>query len=255
MAKEKTDIRSTADSLVSFIRGLKEDTGCKGFVVGLSGGLDSAVVTKLAVDAVGGDNVLNIFMPVDSTPKADYDITTKMSDMWGTRYKVINIQSVVDPFVKITDSEDRMDIGNIAARSRMTILFNEARKNGYIVLGTSNKSELMMGYFTKFGDGACDAMPICNLFKTQVRSLAKEIGVPAEVISKPPTAGLWEGQTDESDMQITYDDLDRILAAVTEGNDPMSVISDTISKEDVQRIVQRVDAMKHKSSPPYRPSI
>ena len=240
---------------MGFLRDIMADTGCKGFVIGLSGGIDSAVVTKLAADAVGGDKILNIFMPVDSTPKDDYDITESMSRMWGTKLKVMNIQSAVDTFVKITGTEDRMDIGNIAARSRAIVLFNEARRNGYIVLGTSNRSELMMGYFTKFGDGACDAMPISGLFKTQVRELAREIGIPEEVILKPPSAGLWEGQTDEGDMQITYDDLDRILMAMDEGKDPASLVSDTMTIEDVQRVVRRVSSMVHKTSPPYRPSI
>lgn len=249
---EKADF-GVRDRIVAFLRDLRERTGCRGFTIGLSGGIDSAVVTKLAADAVGGENVSNIFMPVDSTPAADHECTERMSRLWKTSFRTINIQKPLDDIVSLTGSTERIDIGNIAARIRMNILFNDARRKGNLVLGTSNRSELMMGYFTKFGDGACDAMPICGLYKTQVRQLAALIGVPDDIISKPPSAGLWEGQTDENDMEITYEHLDIILDALDRGADPKDVVCESISLEDIQRISARVSAMSHKVLPPYRP--
>jgi len=239
--------------ITDFLRELKERTGCSGFVIGLSGGLDSAVVTKLAADAIGGGNVHNIFMPVDSTSREDHECTERMTRIWGTSYDKMNIQTPLDEMVSLTGTEDRVDIGNIAARLRMNILFNESRRRNCLVLGTSNKSELMMGYFTKFGDGACDAMPICDLYKTQVREMASRIGVPKDIIDKPPSAGLWEGQTDEGDMGISYDELDRILEGIEKGVPPGGMVSGGVSLEDVQRISSRVRSMQHKLMPPYRP--
>ena len=136
----------------------------------------------------------------------------------------------------------------------MTVLYNEARRKGYILLGTSNRSELMMGYFTKFGDGACDAMPIADLYKTQVRALAREIGIPEDVIEKPPTAGLWDGQTDEGDMGVEYAVLDVILEGIESGKDSASISEDLgVAIGDVQCIAQRVTEMAHKRSLPKRP--
>ena len=154
--------REDVDDLVGFIRSTVESIGCKGVVVGLSGGIDSATVTKLCVDALGPDKVLNVFMPSRVTPAEDYKTTSELCSMWGTEYKVVDIQPAVDALmaVLLSGRETPLERGNISARCRMIVLYNLAKKRDYVVMGTSNQSEMMMGYFTKFGDGACDITPM-----------------------------------------------------------------------------------------------
>jgi NAD+ synthase len=137
----------------------------------------------------------------------------------------------------------------------MTVLYNMAKKRQYLVMGTSNQSEIMMGYFTKFGDGACDVTPLANMYKTEVRQVAAIIGVPEEIISKPPSAGLWEGQTDEKDMGITYRDLDAILYEMEQDKTDSQISADTgLPKEQVADIRRQVELMEHKRLPAIRPS-
>ena len=244
------------DRLVGFIRDTVERTGAKGVVIGLSGGLDSAVVTKLCVDALGPQKVLNIFMPSRVTVSEDYMITKDLSKLWGTEYRIVDVQPAVDSLqsVLLSQEEAPLDRGNISARCRMIVLYNQARKRNYLVMGTSNQSELMMGYFTKFGDGACDVTPLANMYKTQVRQLAKLIGVPGEFIIKPPSAGFWAGQTDEEEMQITYDELDKVLYGFEQdaGDKEISEFSG-VSSERIQELRSTVASAAHKRLPPIRP--
>ncbi len=244
------------NDLVGFIRSTVDRIGCKGVVVGLSGGIDSATVTKLCVDAIGPENVLNVFMPSRVTPAEDYKTTSDLSALWGTEYRVVDIQPAVDALaaVLLSGKETPLERGNISARCRMIVLYNLAKKRDYVVMGTSNQSEIMMGYFTKFGDGACDVTPMANLYKTEVRQLARLIGVPEPVIAKPPSAGLWEGQTDESEMGITYADLDGILYDLEQDRTVSQIASDTgLPEDEVVRIRDRVRSMEHKRLPAIRP--
>ena len=251
-----TVTQDDADGLVSFIRETMERTGCKGVVIGLSGGLDSAVVTKLCVDALGPEKVLNIFMPSRVTVSEDYVVTKDLSKKWGTEYRIMDIQPAVDSLqsVVLSQEEAPLDRGNISARCRMIVLYNQARKRNYLVMGTSNQSELMMGYFTKYGDGACDVTPLANMYKTQVRELAKLIGVPGEFIIKPPSAGFWAGQTDEGEMGITYESLDHVLHAIENGWTDADISADVgVDVAQVAEIRARVKAMAHKRVPAARP--
>lgn len=244
------------EQLRGFISRSVSKARADGVVIGLSGGIDSAVVTKLCVDALGHDKVLNVFMPSRETPAEDYKTTKKLSDMWGTEYRVIDIQPAVDALVALllTGKETPLERGNISARCRMIVLYNLAKKRKYLVMGTSNQSEIMMGYFTKFGDGACDVTPLASLYKTGVRQVAAEIGVPQNIIDKPPSAGLWEGQTDESDMGIKYADLDRILMGMERDMKDSEISEETgVSKEKVSEIRAQVALMEHKRMPAIRP--
>jgi len=182
----------------------------KGVVIGLSGGLDSCVVGALAKDALGKNKVLGLLLPCHSQ-KQDLADAKLFARKFGIKPKVIDLSDVYDTLVKVLPQADRMTKANLRPRLRMLVLYYFARKLNYLVCGTSNKSELMAGYFTKFGDGASDVLPIGDLLKTQVRKLAVELKIPQEIIAKPPTAGLWPGQTDEGEMGITYDELDNIL--------------------------------------------
>jgi len=214
------------------------------------------VVTKLCVDAIGAKNVLNVFMPSRVTPAEDYKTTAELSEMWGTQYRVVDIQPAVDALVALllSEAETPLERGNISARCRMIVLYNMAKKRKYLVVGTSNQSEIMMGYFTKFGDGACDMTPLANKYKTEVRQIAAIIGVPQPIIDKPPSAGLWEGQTDESDMGIKYEDLDAILYEMEQDKSDSQISADTgLEKEQVAEIRRQVSIMEHKRLPPFRP--
>jgi len=243
--------------LQTFIRDTVSKAGAKGVVIGLSGGIDSAVVTKLCADALGPKNVLNVFMPSRVTPAEDYKTTSELSTMWGTEYRVVDIQPAVDALaaVLLSDADTPLERGNISARCRMVVLYNLAKKRQYLVMGTSNQSEIMMGYFTKFGDGACDATPLANMYKTEVRQIAALIGVPQPIIDKPPSAGLWEGQTDESEMGIKYEDLDAILYDMEQDMSDSQIAADTgLPKDLVSDIRRQVKIMEHKRMPAVRPS-
>ena len=247
--------REYADGIVSFIRDTVKRAGCDGAVIGLSGGIDSAVVTKLTVEALGPKNVINVFMPSATTPEDDHRCTSEFSSSLGTDYKVVGISPMVDAFSTALglNDDDRLERGNISARCRMIILFDTAKRMNYLVIGTSNKSEMMMGYFTKFGDGACDVVPIVNLYKTQVRELAKVIGIPEGFITRPPSAGLWEGQTDEDEMGVTYHDLDNVLYRLDSMDDAEISERTGVPLKKVSEIREKVRRTAHKREPAISP--
>lgn len=250
MAEGLRDVtEKDAEVLREFIRDSVEKAGAKGAVIGISGGVDSAVVAKLCADALGGDNVLCVFMPTATTPAADYRQTRDMCREWSVRYTTVDIQSAVDAFtgMLLTGKEAPLEKGNIMARCRMIVLYDKAKKEDYLVVGTTNRSELLMGYMTKFGDGAEDIMPMAGIYKTQVWQLASIIGVPQEIIDKVPTAGLWEGQTDESEMGITYHDLDLVLNAMEHGaDDAKAAAAGGVSVEKVKELRCQISRMRHK---------
>lgn len=251
---DMTDIRR----ITEFIRDATDRSGCKGLIIGISGGLDSAVTTKLCIDAIGPEKVINIFMPSAVTPPADYTLTSDLCSMWGTEYRIIDVQPAIDTFTGMlfTNTEAPLERGNISARCRMTVLYNRAKKRDALIAGTSNRSEYMMGYFTKFGDGAYDIAPMIDLYKTQVRQAAELIGVPKEIIDKVPTAGLWEGQTDEDEMGISYKDLDNVLNGISFGCSDEEISSNAnVPRPKVFEIRDRVAKMEHKRVQAARPDI
>ena len=251
-----TITKEDTDAIIDFVRNKVKDSGCKGLVVGMSGGLDSAVTTKICAEAIGPQKVLNIFMPSLVTPPADYILTKDLCKAWGTEYKVIDVQPAINTFTGMLFSniEAPLEKGNITARCRMIVLYNRAKKMEYLVAGTSNRSENMMGYFTKFGDGASDIVPIINLYKTQVRQAAEILGVPKEIIAKVPSAGLWEGQTDEKEMGITYRDLDLVLNGIAFGMPDKEISNEAgVGMQKISEVRKQVESMKHKRSPAARP--
>ena len=244
------------EELIGFIRDAIKATGCGGVVMGLSGGIDSAVVAKLCVEAIGADNVLCVFMPSRVTAADDYRITSDLCAEWGIEYRILDVQPAVDSLSAIltTSTDTPLDRGNIAARCRMIVLYNLAKKYGRVVLGTSNESEIMMGYFTKFGDGACDITPLSGMYKTHVRQIAGILGIPEEIIKRPPTAGLWVGQTDEDDMGISYDALDVILYSMElERSDTEIAKATGVPVEKISDIRNTIEKSEHKRMPPIHP--
>ena len=183
-----------------------------GFVVGISGGIDSAVACALAAKAVGPERVLGVSMPVSSNSPQDAADAKALCDALGVRLITVPLGDVQEAFLaKEHIMGTPLLAGNIASRLRMITLYNIAAANGYLVCGTSNKTEYLIGYSTKWGDGAADVQPLLHLYKKDVYALAEELGIPQEIIDKAPSAGFFEGQTDEADIGLTYQELDSAL--------------------------------------------
>ncbi len=207
----RLDAEETTTVITRFIRDHVADAGADGVLVGLSSGLDSCVTTALAVKALGSKRVHPVFMPSASTPQADHRHAKDFAGSMGLELDERPVDAIVESVLGVVGEQDRDTLANASARSRMVILYALARKRRAIVLGTSNKSELLVGYFTKYGDGGSDLLPLGDLYKSQVRSLGEYLGLPEEILAKPPSAGLWQGQTDEEDLGVAYDTLDSVL--------------------------------------------
>ncbi len=209
---------SLPDRIAQWLRQYLKDAGAEGFVFGLSGGVDSATVAALAVRAVGASRTLAALLPCHSSPE-DLRLAQRVADTFGIPTVTVDLTPIYDAFLAVLPPTDHpLAAANIKPRLRMIALYYLAQSRRYLVLGSGNKSEISVGYFTKYGDGGVDLLPLGGLYKTQVWELARELGVPPEVVNRPPTAGLWPGQTDEGEMGITYRELDRILAAMGKGD-------------------------------------
>jgi len=196
--------------IINWIKKELKDSGAEGLVVGLSGGVDSSVVAALAKEAAGEKNTLGLIMPCHSS-LADFEDARSMAKKLGIKIRVVDLSEIFDRLVKILPRAGRIAMGNLKPRLRMMVLYYFANRLNYLVCGTGNKSELMMGYFTKYGDGGVDILPLGDLLKREVRMLAQDLGIPDSIIYKTPSAGLWANQTDEDEMGITYDELDEAL--------------------------------------------
>jgi len=199
--------KQTAEKIGNFIK--EKITGLDGTVLGVSGGIDSTVVAYLAVNALGKEKVHGIIMPYVRNQNMDDGI--KLSKKLGISHEVIEIKNLVDTYENIDYFSNKISKGNLMARVRMCLLYGKANKDNLMVLGTSNKTEIMLGYFTKYGDGGCDIEPIGDLYKTEIWELARYLGVDKKLIDKKPTADLWDGQTDEGEIGATYQEIDRAL--------------------------------------------
>ncbi len=197
--------------IVEFIKEEVTSNGFKKGILGLSGGVDSALVAYLSVEALGNKNVKALLLPYrTSSPESRSDAMVAIKDL-GIQYEEIEITNIADTYFSSENIQNKLRIGNFLARVRMSVIFDKAAEFNAMVLGTSNKSELLLGYGTWYGDMAAGIYPIGDLYKTQVWELAKFIGVPEKIIRKKPTADLWPGQTDESELGASYKELDTIL--------------------------------------------
>lgn len=195
-------------------------------------------------------------MPSTTTPTEDKLHGVTIAQGLGINYKEIAIDSILNEYISMTQLEDNtLAIGNLKARIRMSIIYYYANANNLLVSGTGNKSEILIGYFTKYGDGACDIEPIGDLYKKDVYELANYLDVPQEIIDKPPRAGLWNNQTDEDEIGMSYNLIDQILYLYTEKNLEKSEIAEKldISQDDVNMIITKVIRSKHKSKVPESP--
>jgi NAD+ synthase len=248
----------SVDVIHSFIKQKIEEAKAEGVVIGLSGGLDSAIVAKLCADALGPKKVLALIIPDTTTPEEDIKDALGFATKLGIEYRVIDISEMVEGFKSLLSPLELDDkaLGNIKARCRMIVLYIHANLSNKVVMGTSNKSELLTGYFTKFGDGGADFSPIGDLYKTQILELAKAIEIPENIINKPPSASLWEGQTDESELNIQYQLLDRILMGIELRLDAKDIAEKVgVEETEVLRILDMVEKNVHKRKMPLIPKM
>jgi NAD+ synthase len=204
------DYKRISKKIEKFISDYISKSSAKGLAIGLSGGLDSSVVLKLSVNALGASKVLGLVMPSDTTPNDDTHHAIDLAKELRIKYLVIDIRPIIRKFEEILP-EDKGARGNLMARIRMSLLYYHAGINGYLVAGTSDKSEIQIGYFSKFGDGAADIMPIAGLYKTQVRALAEYLGIPAVIIQKKSSPRLWNNHLAEEEIGMDYEMIDQIL--------------------------------------------
>jgi len=232
----------TSQKIINWIRRKVKEAGAKGIVVGLSGGVDSSLVAILAKKAVGKNRLLCLLLPCGGAV-ADRRDAELLLKTFKLKYREVNLKPIHSYLCRILPAANRITAGNLKARLRMLVLYYFANKLNYLVAGTGNKSELMMGYFTKYGDGGADILPLGSLLKREVRQLAKKMGVPEKIINKLPTAGLWSGQTDEGEMGITYRELDDILFRLELRKRQVS------SRQKVKRVKKLIKSSWHKRNP------
>jgi NAD+ synthase len=250
--KKVTDAR-TAKRIERFISSYVSKSSSKGVVIGLSGGLDSAVVLQLAVNALGPSKVLGLVMPSDTTPAEDTRDALEQAKALGVRYLVIDINPLLEKYTEALPADKRAK-GNLMARIRMNILYYHAGVKGYLVAGTSDKSEAALGYFTKWGDGAADIMPIADLYKTQVRSLARYLKIPRTIAEKKSSPRLWDNHLAEDEIGMDYETIDQILQLLDKKIKPKGAAKKLgIPARDVERIADMIEKSRHKRSPPATP--
>ncbi|NLH00078.1 MAG: NAD+ synthase [Chloroflexi bacterium] len=237
----------TRKILTGFIHSEITRTGFTRAVIGLSGGLDSALVCFLAAEALGPENVLAVRMPYKTSSPDSLEDAQKVIDATGVQSMTVEITAMVEPlFARFPDMNNTRK-GNIMARQRMIVLYDQSAAFNGLVIGTGNKTEILLGYTTQFGDSACALNPIGDLYKAQVRQLSKALGVPDSIITKPPSADLWAGQTDENELGFTYADADKLLyLLVDQRYTAEECIEAGFSPSFVKAVVERVRRFHYK---------
>ncbi|RBQ22994.1 putative NH(3)-dependent NAD(+) synthetase [Candidatus Methanobinarius endosymbioticus] len=291
----KIDSEFVKQKIIDFIKEIYNKTGTDGFIIGLSGGIDSTVVAYLLKEAVDNDKVYSYHLFSSTTPKEDTEHARLIANLFDLHYDEISIDNLTDEFLNlslnssnpdfnsslnsnlssklssnfnshfksnedigINLSENKTAEGNVKARIRMIILYYFANLRNCLVAGTGNRSELLIGYFTKHGDGACDFEPIGDIYKTQLKKLAKDWNIPDEIINKPPRAGLWTNQTDEDEIGLSYEVLDELLYLIVDkklNNEDILDISEKmkINSSEIDNIRKKIANNQHKLQCPPTP--
>ena len=237
-----SEITKVVDWISGIASGSVKDSGASGMIVGLSGGLDSAVVLALCVQAVGKSSVIGVSMPCFSSPddKADARL---VANKFGIDFRVVNLDTAYTAFTSLMHTGTNMARANLKARLRMSAIYFIDNTYTSIVAGTCNKSEIKTGYFTKYGDGGSDFEPIGDFYKREVKEMAIELGIPEKIVNRVPSAGLCEGQTDEKEMGVTYDDVENVIECIENGK------AIAVSEEKYNRIKSLMEGAMHKINP------
>jgi NAD+ synthase len=237
--------------LVLFLRDAVTKVGFERAILNLSGGIDSALVAYLVAEAVGPDNVVALRLPYQSSSQDSLDDAQSVIDDLGLRSDTIEITPMVDPLLARFPDASTLRKGNIMARMRMVVLYDQSVAFRALPIGTSNKTETLLGYTTIYGDNAAGVQPIADLYKAQVRQLARALGVPKNIIDKPPSADLWAGQTDEGELGFTYDLADQVLyLLVDERYTVEEVIAEGFDRKFVEKIWRQVRINHYKRTMP-----
>jgi NAD+ synthase len=246
--------------IIGFIRSQLAQTGFERLVIGLSGGVDSATVAFLAARAIGADNLLAVRMPYRTSSEGSEADALRVVTALGCRTERVDITPMVEPMLALISTPDGGEVpgdelnvraGNVMARQRMIVLFDRSAAFEALVIGTSNKTEALLGYGTLNGDMAAALAPIGDLYKSQLRSVARELGVPEEVVAKPPSADLWPGQTDEAELGHSYDLVDRALFALVDRRWTVDrCVAAGLDRSMVEWVAQRVARMEFKRQLP-----
>lgn len=245
------DLQIVQNKIIDFIRSETHKAGVDGAVIGISGGIDSALTAALTVKALGKEKVLGIHMPESGLTSAeDGDDAKTLADWLGIELRTIDISEIISAFmdaVPESESADRLTRGNLKARVRMSLLYFHANQLNRMVMGTGNKTEILLGYFTKYGDGGVDLEPIGELYKTEVWELSRRLGVPENLITKKPSAGLWAGQTDEAELGISYVKVDQVLRMLERNEAPETIQNSLeISIQQLNSVIKRIESSEHK---------
>ncbi len=236
------DTKSVTQILSNFIHSEITRAGFQRAVLGLSGGLDSALACFLAARALGPENVLAVRMPYRTSSQDSLDDAQKVIDATGVQNLTIPITDMADALIERFPDMNNMRKGNIMARVRMVILFDQSAAFNGLVVGTGNKTEILLGYTTIYGDSACAINPLGDLYKTQVRQLSRDLGVPQALITKPPSADLWHGQTDEGELGFTYEEVDRLLFLLVDKHfSPLECVEAGFSQAFVDEVIRRIE--------------
>ena len=251
MNKLDLNLKEVHNELIEFLRENFKKAGFSKAVLGLSGGIDSALVAYLLRDALGKENVLAIMMPYKSSNPDSLNHAKLVVEDLKINAKTIEITDMIDAYFKNEKDASSLRMGNKMARERMSILFDYSSKENALVVGTSNKTEIYLGYSTQFGDSACALNPIGDLYKTNIWDLSRYLKIPNELIEKKPSADLWEGQTDEQEMGLTYKEADQVLYRMLEENKKVEeVLAEGFNKDLVDNIVRRMNRSEYKRRMP-----
>ncbi|AGN00843.1 NAD synthetase [Salinarchaeum sp. Harcht-Bsk1] len=252
------DVDRAIDRMTEFLGDALVTTGADGYVVGVSGGLDSAVCATLAVEAVGNDAVTGMILPGAPSEDSNMADARELAADLGITCREVSIAPAVETFRQESPHEvGPRDAGNVRARTRMVFLYLEANVNGLLVLGPSNKSEILLGYFTKYGDGAADLRPMADLYKTEVRQVARALDLDETFVRKAPTAGLWEGQTDEGELGAAYETIDTVLKSLVEADESIEAAAERagVGVEQAERFRRMMEDSEHKRTQPAAPEL
>ena len=251
MNKLDLNLKEVHNELIEFLRENFKKAGFSKAVLGLSGGIDSALVAYLLRDALGKENVLAIMMPYKSSNPDSLNHAKLVVEDLKINAKTIEITDMIDAYFKNERDASSLRMGNKMARERMSILFDYSSKGNALVVGTSNKTEIYLGYSTQFGDSACALNPIGDLYKTNIWDLSRYLKIPKELIEKKPSADLWEGQTDEQEMGLTYKEADQVLYRMLEENKTVEeILAEGFNKNLVDNIVRRMNRSEYKRRMP-----
>lgn len=250
------NVEKASEAIENFIRQKTNEAGFNRVVIGLSGGIDSSTVAYVAKRALGAENVFGINMPYrSSSPQSAADAKLVAEDL-GINFKTIEITDMVDTYFKNYPDADMLRRGNFMARQRMVVLYDQSALLKALVLGCGNKTEILLGYCTLYGDTACAMIPLGDLYKTQVRTLAKYLGVPEQIILKTPTADLWPGQSDEGEMGFTYENVDKLLYFMIEKRYTLEELKTLGFDESfINRVSDRIKKNRYKRCLPPIPKI